>query len=170
MGRSGTLMRYRVRVERGTGQDPQEFAEWVDSTLGDRRSWIAGGNYRFQRVASGSYDFTVYLSTPATTDRLCAPLPTNGYTSCRQGDNVVVNLVRWMRGVSHWDSDMETYRRYVINHEVGHRLGKGHVRCTGQGDPAPVMQQQTLKLAGCTGNAWPYVNGRYLTGPPGGYA
>lgn len=170
LGDAGGLLRYRVRVERGTGQDPDVFAEFVDSTLADERSWIAGGDIRLQRVSSGSYNFTVFLTTPATTDRLCAPLPTNGFTSCRQGNNVVVNLARWVYGVDHWDSDLESYREYVVNHEVGHRLGHGHVRCPGRGEPAPVMQQQSLKLAGCTGNAWPYVDGELLTGPPGGYA
>lgn len=170
MGTAGSVLRYRVQVERGTYQDPEVFAEFVDTTLGDKRSWIAGRDIRLQRVSSGGYDFTIYLATPATTDRLCAPLPTNGYTSCRQGDNVVLNLARWVHGVDHWDSDLETYRRYVVNHEVGHRLGHGHVRCSGRGEPAPVMQQQTLKLAGCTGNAWPYLNGKLHTGPPGGYA
>ncbi|HEX2418685.1 MAG TPA: DUF3152 domain-containing protein [Micromonosporaceae bacterium] len=170
IGTAGGTLRYRVRVERDTGQDPQRFAKFVDDTLADKRSWIAGGDVRLQRVSSGSYDFTVYLATPATTDQLCAPLPTNGFTSCRQGDKVVVNLARWVRGVDHWDSDLRTYRRYVVNHEVGHRLGHGHVRCPGRGEAAPVMQQQSLKLAGCTGNAWPYVNGELLSGPPGGYA
>ncbi len=170
VGRGGATLRYRVQVEQGIGQDPGEFAGYVDSTLADNRSWIAGGDVRFQRAASGPYDFTVYLATPTTTDRLCAPLPTSGYTSCRQGDNVVVNLARWVLGVPHWDGDLESYRRYVVNHEVGHRLGHGHELCSGQGDPAPVMQQQTLKLAGCTGNAWPYVDGKLHTGPPGQYS
>jgi hypothetical protein len=169
-GTAGGLLRYRVQVERGTGQDPEAFAAFVDATLADKRSWIAGRDVRLQRVSSSGYDFTVYLATPATTDRLCAPLPTNGFTSCRQGDNVVVNLARWVHSVDHWDTDLETYRRYVVNHEVGHRLGQGHVRCPGRGEPAPVMQQQSLKLAGCTGNAWPYVNGKLQSGPPGGYA
>ncbi|MGH3738403.1 MAG: DUF3152 domain-containing protein [Micromonosporaceae bacterium] len=170
LGRGGSLLRYRVQVEQGSGQDAAEFAEYVDTTLADKRSWIAGGNVRFQRTPSGPYDFTVYLATPTTTDRLCAPLPTSGYTSCRQGDNVVVNLARWLLGVPHWDSELETYRRYVVNHEVGHRVGHQHVLCSGKGDPAPVMQQQTLKLAGCKGNAWPYVNGKLHTGPAGQYS
>lgn len=170
VGKGGATLRYRVQVETGAGQDPEEFAEYVDTTLADDRSWIAGGDVRFQRAASGPYDFTVYLATPTTTDRLCAPLPTSGYTSCRQGNSVVVNLARWVLGVPHWDSDQDDYRRYVINHEVGHRLGHQHELCSGKGDPAPVMQQQTLKLAGCDGNAWPYVGGKLHTGPPGQYS
>lgn len=170
LGNGGSLLRYRVRVEKGSGQSATEFAASVDQTLGDRRSWIAGGDVRFQRTLSGPYDFTVFLATPATTDRLCAPLPTSGYTSCRQGNNVVVNLARWLLGVQHWDADLDTYRQYVVNHEVGHRLGHQHELCSGEGDPAPVMQQQTLKLAGCTGNAWPYVGGKLHHGPPGSYS
>ncbi|MQA27103.1 MAG: DUF3152 domain-containing protein [Micromonosporaceae bacterium] len=170
LGRGGTLMRYRVKVEQGSGQDAGEFAAYVDATLGHSRSWTAGGDVRFQRTVAGPYDFTVFLATPATTDRLCAPLPTSGYTSCRQGNNVVANLARWLLGVKHWDADLDTYRQYVINHEVGHRLGHRHETCSGRGDPAPVMQQQTLKLAGCTGNAWPYVGGKLHHGPPGSYS
>nr|MCS5684212.1 DUF3152 domain-containing protein [Acidimicrobiales bacterium] len=46
--------------------------------------------------------------------------------------------------------------RYVVNHEMGHYLGKPHVGCPEPGAPAPTMMQQTYFLKGCTGNAWPY--------------
>ncbi len=169
-GTGGQLLRYRVRVEKGSHQDVAEFAQQVDATLGDKRSWIGSGDLRLQRTDSNSYQFTVFLATPRTTDRLCAPLPTSSYTSCRQGDRVVVNLERWVFAVKHWNVDLHTYRQYVINHEVGHRLGHGHEVCPGAGKPAPVMQQQTLKLDGCTANAWPYLNGKAYHGPVGSYA
>ena len=94
----------------------------------------------------------------------------DGYTSCRNGDRVVLNVARWVEAVPGYGASLATYRQYMVNHEVGHRLGLGHERCPGRGRPAPVMQQQTLGLHGCTANAWPYPDGtdRYA-GPVGAY-
>lgn len=163
---TGTLMRYRVEVEDGIGAPPAGFAAAVDGTLGDRRSWTAGGRWSFQRVSAGQVDLVVRLASPKTVDRLCYPLDTNSYTSCRTGNTVVVNLARWLLGVPDYGGNLVQYRVYVVNHEVGHRLGQAHVACPGAGRLAPVMQQQTLGLRGCRPNPWPYVAGQLLTGPP----
>ena len=96
------------------------------------------------------------MATPATTDRLCAPLNTRGELSCRNGGVVALNAVRWQLGSLAYDGGLRGYRRYVVNHEVGHALGNGHAACPGPGQPAPVMLQQTVRLDGCVPNAWPY--------------
>jgi hypothetical protein len=162
----GRLLRYEVQVEQGIGQRAARFAAAVDRTLADPRSWTAGGEWAFQRVSHGEADFVIRLASPATVDRLCFPLDTNGYTSCRVQNTVVVNLARWLLAVPDFGGDIATYRLYVINHEVGHRLGKGHLGCPAAGRSAPVMLQQTLGLQGCRPNAWPYLGGRLVTGPP----
>ncbi|HEY0485726.1 MAG TPA: DUF3152 domain-containing protein [Mycobacteriales bacterium] len=165
----GQLLRYQVQVEDGVGQVPAEFAATVDQTLADPRSWTAGGEWAFQRVSGGQGwkpDFVITLASPDTVDRLCSPLDTKGYTSCRVGNRVVVNLARWLLAVPEFHGDVATYRRYVVNHEVGHRLGRGHLACPQPGALAPVMLQQTLGLQGCRPNAWPYVDGKLVTGPP----
>ncbi|MFF5175931.1 DUF3152 domain-containing protein [Micromonospora sp. NPDC000089] len=169
-GTAGQLLRYRVAVEGGIdGIDVERFGREVAVVLADRRGWTAGGRWRLQRVGPDvPADFTVMLTTPVTRGVLCGD-PTDHYTSCRTGDRVVINVARWAHAVPGY-GDLATYRAYVLNHEVGHRLGRGHELCPAAGGPAPVMQQQTLGLHGCRPNAWPRVDGVLRTGPAGEYA
>lgn len=155
-GRSGQLMTYRIEVERGSGVAVGDFATAVDATLRDRRGWTRGGQWRFKRLGAGSTDLVIRLATPDTVDEQCgaAGAQTHGYSSCRFGPHILLNLDRWLDGVPHID-DLALYRRYLVNHEVGHGLGKGHLACPGRGELAPVMLQQTLGLHGCRANAWP---------------
>jgi hypothetical protein len=145
---------YRVEVERGLPYDAPGFAHAVDRTLADPRSWHGSGQHPLQRVA-GDADFRIVLASPDTVDRLCAPLTTRGRVSCRNGDDVVINAWRWWRGAKTYGDDVAAYRTYVVNHETGHFLGHSHVGCSGPGEPAPVMHQQTLGLGGCKANPWP---------------
>ncbi|MEU0080801.1 DUF3152 domain-containing protein [Micromonospora tulbaghiae] len=167
---TGRLLRYRVAVERDiTGLPPAEFAAQVTGILAGPGGWTTDGQIALRRVgAGGPADFTVYLATPGTRDDLCGDGP-DRYTSCRRGDRVVVNVARWVRGAPAYGSDLAAYRRYVVNHEVGHRLGHGHERCPGRGRPAPVMQQQTLGLHGCTPNPLPFLRGERYAGRSGAY-
>ncbi|WP_410812566.1 DUF3152 domain-containing protein [Micromonospora sp. 067-2] len=169
-GSGGRLLRYRVAEERDIrGLPVAEVAEMISATLDDPRGWTAGGAWRLRRVGADSpADFTIYLATPGTRDKLCQDRP-DGYTSCRNGNRVVVNVARWVKGVPGYGASLDAYRQYMINHEVGHRLGFGHERCPAPGRPAPTMQQQTLGLHGCTANAWPYPNGIRYAGPVGEY-
>jgi hypothetical protein len=177
LGTAGTLRRFHVAVESNlTMIDVEAVGAEVDTVLSDRRSWIAGGQVRFQRVpASARADFAIQLATARTTKAMCAAggvRGTMGYTSCRYGAHVVLNLDRWLTSVPHYSRaglSLVTYRAYMINHEVGHALGRGHELCPGRGRPAPVMEQQTLGLHGCTPNPWPYLNGSRYSGPPGSY-
>ncbi len=151
----GPTMRYAVEVEEELPGDPADFGDAVEMILGDERSWGAEGEASFARVAAkDEADFTVTLAAPDTVDELCAPLSTNGRVSCSTGQQAIINQNRWVSGVEHFDGDLDTYRIYVINHEVGHVLGHDHVDCPGSGETAPIMQQQTLGLDGCEPNGW----------------
>jgi hypothetical protein len=152
----GDLHTYTVEVEQGVPVDPRTFAAEVEAILDDPRGWTAAGDVALQRVGSDAAPmFRVRLATPSTTDAHCAPLLTEGEVSCRNGEDVMINVVRWLAGAAPSKLPLAQYRQYVISHEVGHALGHEHEGCPGRGAIAPVMLQQTEGLQGCTPNPWP---------------
>ncbi|MEU3250992.1 DUF3152 domain-containing protein [Streptomyces sp. NPDC006997] len=164
----GQKYTYRVDVENGLGLDGELFAEAVQRTLNDNRSWSHNGGRTFERIHSGDPDFVITLASPGTTADWCAKSgldTTVDNVSCDSAatERVVINAYRWARGAKTYGDQIYAYREMLINHEVGHRLGYSHVTCDKEGDLAPVMQQQTkfLEYNGirCRPNAWPYPKG-----------
>ncbi|WP_030860142.1 DUF3152 domain-containing protein [Streptomyces sp. NRRL S-37] len=161
----GEKVTYRVDVEQGLGLDGELFAEAVQKTLNDDRSWAHNGARTFERVHSGEADFVITLAGPDTTADWCAKSgldTTVDNVSCDSAatPRVMINADRWAQGADTYGDEIHAYRQMLINHEVGHRLGFNHVTCDKDGDLAPVMQQQTKFLdhdgISCRPNAWPY--------------
>jgi hypothetical protein len=46
-----------------------------------------------------------------------------------------------------YGTDLDGYRTYAVNHEVGHALGMRHEPCSAAGAPAPVMMQQSWSVS-----------------------
>ncbi|WP_344527152.1 DUF3152 domain-containing protein [Streptomyces albiaxialis] len=167
--RGKKVLRYRVDVEKGLPLEGALFAEAVHKTLNDKRSWAHGGERSFERISKGKPDFVITLASPRTTDVWCAKsgLDTSQEkVSCDSAatERVMINAYRWARGAkTYGDDHLHSYRQMLINHEVGHRLGHGHVGCGKDGAIAPVMMQQTKYLttdgATCRPNAWPHPRG-----------
>ncbi|HEY2672699.1 MAG TPA: DUF3152 domain-containing protein, partial [Rugosimonospora sp.] len=168
IGTAGTVRKYRVAVENGTGQDPAAFAAIAQQTLADPRGWVKGGDVRFQQVAQGATaEFTLYLATPATSEKMCGQggIHTQQLISCRVPGQVIINLARWVNAVPGFGAPVATYQQFTLNHEIGRELGHANEACPAPGALSPVMQEQTLGLDGCVANAWPYVNGVRYSGP-----
>jgi hypothetical protein len=163
---AGQKFTYRVDVEQGLGLDGALFAEAVQQTLNDQRSWAHNGARTFERIYSGKPDFVITLASPGTTADWCAKSgldTTEDNVSCDSAatERVMINAYRWAQGSeTYGDSKIHAYRQMLINHEVGHRLGHNHVTCDKDGALAPVMQQQTKFLdhdgIHCRANPWPY--------------
>ncbi|WP_338672810.1 DUF3152 domain-containing protein [Streptomyces sp. SCSIO 30461] len=163
---SGRKIRYRIDVEKGIGLDGALFAKAVQQTLNDKRSWAHDGDMTFERISSGDPQFVITLASPGTTGVWCAKSDldtTVGNVSCNSDrtERVMINAYRWAQGSPTYGPEaMLAYRQMLINHEVGHRLGHGHVDCRTPGALAPVMQQQTKSLAvdgvRCRPNPWVY--------------
>lgn len=151
----GPRYTWSLEVEDATGLSEAEVLAVAEAALHDPRSWAA--THELVRVEPSRAAIRVLVATPDTVDRLCAEagLVTNGIFSCWNGRVAAINLRRWNEGARDV-SDLDLYRRYVVNHEVGHALGFQHVGCTGAGDVSPLMAQQTKGLDGCTANPWPY--------------
>ncbi|MEZ3177703.1 DUF3152 domain-containing protein [Streptomyces pimonensis] len=161
----GQKFTYRVDVEQGLGLDGELFAEAVQRTLNDDRSWAHNGARTFERIHSGEADFVITLAGPDTTADWCAKSgldTTVDNVSCDSAatERVMINADRWAQGADTYGDEIHAYRQMLINHEIGHRLGFNHVTCDKDGDLAPVMQQQTKFLdhdgISCRPNAWPY--------------
>lgn len=147
-------LRVRVETEVGLPVDATRFADFAIDVLNDPRGW-GGRGYTFERTDGSDAAFELILASPNTSERMCAPLGTFGIMSCRAGNRVILTWYRWAIGIPDYGTAITDYRRYVVNHEVGHYLGFGHVFCGGIGQPAPLMMQQTKGLDGCLPNPWP---------------
>lgn len=133
-----------------------EFKSLINQTLNDPRGW-SRMNLKFVEVTSGG-QFNLVLATAEEVGAI--PGCSSDY-SCRSGSSVIINQDRWNGATASWNSaggGLRDYRHMVVNHEVGHWLGHGHSNCGGPGQPAPVMQQQSIDLQGCSFNPWPLVS------------
>nr|WP_308049189.1 DUF3152 domain-containing protein [Streptomyces sp. TRM72054] len=162
---TGQKYTYRVDVEQGLDLDGELFAQAVQKTLNDDRSWAHNGGRTFERIHSGKPDFVITLASPGTTAEWCAKSgldTTVDNVSCDSAatERVMINAYRWAQGSETYGDKIHAYRQMLINHEIGHRLGYSHVTCDKAGELAPVMQQQTKFLEHdgirCKANPWPY--------------
>ncbi|MCP2264978.1 Protein of unknown function (DUF3152) [Promicromonospora thailandica] len=150
----GKVWRVQIAVEKGLPVDRQVFAEAVLATLNDPRGWNAADGSTFAWTDTEDYDARVVLASPGTTDQLCLPLDTISELSCGIEGTAVLNFRRWATGSRAWD-DIDRYRQYLVNHEVGHVIGHRHDLCAGEGEHATVMVQQTTTTSGCIPEPWP---------------
>lgn len=178
---------YTVEVEDGidttTFGGDEAFAQMVDQTLANPKSWTHNPQFAFTRIdgtAPTAPDFRVSLTSPMTVREGCGydiPLESSCYNPVYGFDRearVFINEARWVRGALPFQGDVGSYRQYVVNHEVGHAIGyTRHEPCDKQGGLAPVMMQQTFSTSDdddakfdpdwvkadgktCQFNPWPY--------------
>jgi len=144
------MVKYYVDVESDFPRTKDHFAKLVAQILNDPRSW----KVNFQEVNSKQLaDMRIYLVKSNSVTKIC------GFTglSCadRGPNNIYINGNRWLHGSKKSKMNLTNYRRYLINHEVGHLLGFDHLTCARAGCKSPVMLQQTLGVGKCLPNPWP---------------
>lgn len=151
----GRNITYCVRLN---GVDPSNlpaFEAKLAAVYNDPRGWSLGGVNSFTEVTSGCR-LVVWLSAAElvpTYGSIC-----DSMWSCTVYPNVIINFDRWLGASDAWNGgggNLDDYRSMVINHETGHWFGFNHRYCSGAGQLAPVMQQQSISLQGCAPNPWP---------------
>ncbi len=153
--RTSTVHTFVVKVEGGVTATPNGVARQIEAILNDPRGWIGYRGASFATVADAARaDFVIYLASPPTVDRKCAPLNVQSTWNCQIDGDVILNSDRWQLMTPTY-RNLADYRAYMINHEVGHFLGRHHVGCPRAGALAPVMLQQSISLKGCVPNPWP---------------
>lgn len=146
---------YDVQTRGNITANLAEFKHQANETLNDARGW-SRLNVGFREVSSDG-QFTLVLSEASQVPSF-SPGGCGAEYSCRVGRYVIINQDRWLTATPSWNNaggSLRDYRHMVVNHETGHWLGHGHSQCGGAGQPAPVMQQQSMNLQGCTFNPWP---------------
>lgn len=129
------------------------FAAQTIYALNESGGWSRAG-VNFCPAMNGKPDVHIVLALPDTVDELCDPIHTVGEVSCAIHGRAVINYKRWTDATDAWD-DLGDYRRYVINHEVGHVMGMIHMhKCTKSG-AAPLMMQQSRNKIKCAPNSYP---------------
>jgi len=134
--------------------ETSELRTTAMTILNDDAGWNRSG---FTFVADDASDLVVVLAEGARVDELCLPLETFGSVSCQNGTIVALNADRWRLGGRDWDSTVDAYRIYLVNHEVGHLIGLRHPqdRCPSGESVSAVMEPQTNNLVSCAGNGIP---------------
>ena len=150
----------------------KQFYSKLKDVLLDKRGWSSKGyNFIFvspsifklnNTVNKNKLKVNVRLTTNDTIAKECK-FDKKKVLSCYNPNtnpaDVLINFERWMHGSEKSGLKLSDYRIYVINHEIGHALGKMHVRkCTCPTCPVPVMMQQTLSIGECLPNPWPLDN------------
>ncbi len=159
---AGRIVTYSVIQKGVTSADFASFQANANATMNDSRGWARLG-MSFRQVASGG-EFVLVLSQASLVPSFSSACSADW--SCRVGQYVIINQDRWNGATTAWNNaggSLRDYQHMVINHEVGHWLGHDHLSCSGAGNLAPIMLQQSIDLQGCKFNPWPLASELWTT-------
>ena len=81
----------------------------------------------------------------------------NGFSVCYTVEGkskIYINQENWETPPAAFTGSQETYRQYVVQHEVGHALGMGHAEAQTENAQCHPMYQQTRGTSQCSPNPW----------------
>lgn len=141
-------VRYSAYVDPDVKYSTQTFTDLLQIYLADPDGW-GGKGYAFEYDPKAP--LVIRLSSPRTIQKECG-LPKGLSCAVLGGKKMWLNSDRWLKGARASQLSLDSYRQYMVSHEMGHILGHEHEKCPGKGEASPIMIQQTLGLKGCRPN------------------
>lgn len=145
--------KYDIWIDPKLGMKERRVKEKIEKVLKDKRGWSKFG-YKFT-LRDNMIDFMIMIVRNDEIKRICN---FDGLSCADTSEmKIYLNYENWKKGVKRSKLSLEDYRTYMICHEVGHILGKGHLMtdiCK-NGEKCPVMVQQTKGIGKCKANCWP---------------
>jgi len=170
---AGITRLVKIDAEAGLPVDVDSLATFVMATLNDTRGWSNGSSVTFV-LTDGAPDLRVVLASPYTAAALCptphqeapltpeSPTPsatpepspsTTAATQCASAGVVALSIYDWAAGIPTFGEERTASREWLVNHGVGHVLGKPDAKCSK--GVADVMTNQRELNERCTPNPWP---------------
>jgi len=166
------IILYKTIVYPNVKFNSNTFSKIVNNILKDKRGWEnhpKAYNDKYVSFLKVQNDFntkclknnclTIHLVLDKDVQNICNFIGLSCYDP--NTNHIYINFNRWMNGSKEFfrdnpNSTIKDYRIYVINHEVGHHLQRGHKKnCDKKTGKSFVMMQQTKGNVGCKSNHWP---------------
>jgi hypothetical protein len=150
--------RYNIIIDDTLNLRKNLIEDKIESVLNDPRGWRKLG-YKFHKSTT-NLDFVItivpnkIIKLKCNFDGLsCATM----FRAKDKTDIIFLNLEKWKKGSAKSKQNLDAYRTYLCSHEVGHILGRSHIKhedCK-PGSKCPIMVQQTLGIGKCKPNVYP---------------
>lgn len=156
-------LRYKIKYNElsyGFGDQKWDLCQKVQMVLDDPRGWTQFG-YKFTKysgnVLDKDVDFIISIERDEFIKNTCG---FDGFSCTDHGNKklkyIYFNLNNWTKAPAPAKyNDIESYRNYVINHEVAHVLDLHHLDPKNYiGKPCPIRVSQTKDVGETIQNCW----------------
>ena len=151
---------YNVIVEKAINISSENLQKFIHDVLTDKRGWVGYSfiNINYPKKINKITNFSIIMSKPENIVKNCGNALYGLSCTNTKTKIIYLNSNRYIRGAKKSQLSLVDYRIYLINHEVGHILGKGHTKCPCDkkcDKKVPVMNQATRGIGHCKPNPYP---------------
>jgi hypothetical protein len=158
------MLTYSLIIDKTLNMKKKYILDKLDFVLSNKKGWKKLG-YKFKYIDDiKDIDILIYISPNDYIDNVCG-FDKEYKLSCAVTQSnkpnkgiIYLNVDNWRNGSKLSKLCLQDYRNYMVNHEIGHILGRDHLFAKDYKNKlAPVMIQQTKGIENCIPNCWPLV-------------